>query len=52
VTFLFSVFPEAFLDSFPRIQWAIFVVDAHVSLVGGLAQLTAALMRYDKLSKL
>ena len=45
------------LQKFPRIQWAIFVAGARVSeacvsLVGGMTQLTAALMRYDKLSKL
>ena len=45
------------LQKFPRIQWAIFVVGARVSeacvsLVGGMTQLTAALMRCDKLSKL
>ena len=39
------------LENFPRIQWAIFVVNrsrgsaARVSLVGGMTQLTAALMR-------
>ena len=45
------------LQKFPRIQWAIFVKGARVSkacvsLVGGMTQLTAALMRSDKLSKL
>ena len=57
VPFPFTVFPKAFLFVFPQIQWAILVADtrgskAHVSLVGGLTQLTAALMRCDKLSKL
>ena len=45
------------LQNLPRIQWAIFVAvarvsEACVSLVGGMTQLTAALMRCDKLSKL
>ena len=45
------------LQNFPRIQWAIYVVCARVSetcvsLVGGMTQLTAALMRCDKLLKL
>ena len=45
------------LQNFPRIQWAIYVAGARVSetwvsLVGGMAQLTDALMRCDKLSKL
>ena len=45
------------LQKFPRIQWAIFVAGARVSeacvsLVGGMIQLTAALMRCDKLSRL
>ena len=45
------------LQNFPRIQWAIYVAGARVSktcvsLVGGMTQLTAALMRCDKLSKL
>ena len=52
--FAFTVFPQAFLFVFPRIQWAIFVAgargEARVSLVGGLSQLTAALMKCDKLS--
>jgi len=57
VSFPLTVFPEAFLVVFPRIQWAIYVVgaqgsEARVSLVGGLSQLTAALMSCDKLSKL
>ena len=45
------------LQNFPRIQWAIYVACARVSetcvsLVGGMTQLTAALMRCDKLLKL
>ena len=56
--------PQSLFDSvrlrqqnFPRIQWAIYVVCARVSetcvsLVGGMTQLTAALMRCDKLLKL
>ena len=45
------------LQKFPRIQWAIFVVgtrvsEACVSLLGDMTQLTAALMRCDKLLKL
>ena len=43
------------LQKFPRIQWAIFVAgawvsEACVSLVGGMTQLTAALMRCDQLA--
>ena len=45
------------LQNFPRIQWAIYVACARVSetcvsLVGGMTQLIAALMRCDKLLKL
>ena len=47
------------LQNFPQIQWAIYVAgtwgggsEACVSLVGGMTQLTATLMRCDKLSKL
>ena len=44
-------------QNFPRIQWAIFVAGARrpevcLLLVGGMTQLSAALMRCDKLSKL
>ena len=45
------------LQKFLRIQWAVFVAGARmseacVSLVSGMTQLTSALMRCDKLSKL
>ena len=46
------------LENFPRIQWAIFCCEPFpgfescVSLVGGMTQLTAALMKCEKLSKL
>ena len=53
VPFPSTVSLEALLVVFPRIQLAIFVArgsEARVSLVGGLSQLTAALMRCDKLS--
>ena len=41
VPFPFTVFPEAFLVVFPRLQWAIFLralggSEARVSLAGGL----------------
>ena len=46
------------LENFPRMQWAIFCCEPFpgfescVSLVGGMTQLTAALMKCVKLSKL
>ena len=57
VPFPFTVFPKAFLIVFREDNGLFWLrtlggSEARVSLVGGLSQLTAALMRCDKLSKL
>ena len=55
--FSLTVFPEALSLFFCKFSglfllWALGVSEAHVSLVGGLTQLTAALIKCDKPAKL